>query len=291
MTRHAVRQPRRPWGVAVALTAVAGCVDAVGYVMLAHVFVANMSGNSVAVGLDAAGSRWGEVWHRGWSVVTFVAGLLVGGVVAETQRRRRGARRAVAVTLLLECALLAGFLAAAGATFGWHAHGPVVASDPGWPTPRTRATALLVALAAGAMGVQNVCLRVAGALSVYTTHVTGSLTQLADEAVTYGLWLRDRARRRRGRDTHASSRARRWRRLMYASRRHPSGRELAFLVGLWAAYVAGAAAGGLALGRWGAAAVLGPLIVLAAVTAGEFFGDRSGEMSRVASDSSQGDRT
>jgi hypothetical protein len=47
----------------------------------------------------------------------------------------------------------------------------------------------------------------------------------------------------------------------------------------------------LALGRWGAAAVFGPLIVLAAVTAGEFFGDRSGEMSRVASDSSQGDRT
>jgi uncharacterized membrane protein YoaK (UPF0700 family) len=163
--------------------------------------------------------------------------------------------------------------------------------------PGTGATAVLVTLAAGAMGVQNVCLRAAGALSVYTTHVTGSLTQLADEAVTYGLWLRDRTRRRRrdprgGRPPPApDARRRRWRRLLSGSRQHPSARELAFLVGLWVAYVAGAAAGGLALDRWGAAAVVGPLAVLAAVTAAEFLGGRPGEMSRVASDSTQGDRT
>lgn len=245
------RGNRRGWlhVLAAQLTAVAGFVDAVGYVVLAHVFVANMSGNSIAVGLNAVDSRWRMVVHRGYPILLFMAGLLIGGALAEGPRRRRPALK-LGWVLLLEAVLLTAFLLRAGATLGWR----------GLPRSATFPNELLlVGLAATAMGVQNVSLRASGALSVYTTHVTGSLTQLADEAVQYACWVRDRARSR----TRAP--LARWGRLLRASPRHPSLVEMAVLLATWCLYVAGAAAGALGLSRWGLVAMAAPCLVLAAL--------------------------
>lgn len=269
---------RFPWprSSAVALTAVAGCVDAVGYLVLAHVFVANMSGNSIAVGLHAGDLRWHEAWRRGFPIVMFVAGLFAGGVIAEVQRRRWQRHptvraNAMAVTLTLEWVLLAAFLAVSVATFGWSARRrpvPPQTASADWPAPPpVGAGTAVVALAAVAMGVQNVSLRASGALSVYTTHVTGSLTRLADDAVTYGLWVWDRLRRRR------PPMRGRLARLIAASPRHPSLREMLFLTATWTAYVLGAAGGAIGLVYWGIAVVFAPLAVLAIVTGVQYVAD------------------
>ena len=48
-TRDAVKAPYHLW-VALALTWIAGFVDMVGYLVLYRVFVANMTGNTIALG-------------------------------------------------------------------------------------------------------------------------------------------------------------------------------------------------------------------------------------------------
>ena len=48
MSRAQIRKEREKAWLAVLLAWVAGCVDAVGYLMLFHLFTAHMSGNSAA---------------------------------------------------------------------------------------------------------------------------------------------------------------------------------------------------------------------------------------------------
>lgn len=253
LSDHALNDP--PDGIlaracAVVLTGVAGFVDVVGYLFLFHVFVANMSGNSVAAGLSAAEGNWREVARRGFPILMFLVGLIGGGCVAKLGSRRWGPGRAVGVTLLLEVGLLGAFTLC-----GTFAIGPSIHHPPlPWEVP-------LVALAAVGMGVQNVTLRATGALSVYTTHVTGSLTQLADEAVQLGLWAYDRLTRRRPRA------GRRWRRLVRAVSHHPTFHWMVLHAALWVAYVVGAAAGAVAIGHWGPAAMAVPTIILLLVVA------------------------
>jgi uncharacterized membrane protein YoaK (UPF0700 family) len=241
-------QRHRPRIEAVILTAVAGAVDAIGYLFLAHVFVANMSGNSVALGLYAAKLDWAQCWHRGFPILMFITGLLVGGTLAETARCRDSAH-ALTIVLIAEAILLAGFSFLAIVIFGGRTDGAL-------PPRQSGTTDLLVALSALAMGVQNVALRAAGVLSVYTTHVTGTLTQLADKTVKYAQW-RWRSHRNdqspescRHADTPAD---------------HSSARELLFLSSLWTVYVAGALAGAAGLMHWGIAVSLAPLVVISAM--------------------------
>ena len=99
------------------------------------------------------------------------------------------------------------------------------------------------AVAAVAMGAQNASLRETGALNVYTTHVTGTLTQLSDAAV------KSVARLFSGPTDHQRS--------------APS--RLTFLTTLWLVYVAGAAAGGASWTCIGTSSMLFPAILVAAV--------------------------
>src|SRR5438270_886297 len=73
----------------VLLTIVTGIVDAVAYLRLGHVFVANMTGNVVFLGFSAAGAS-------GLSVIgslVAIACFLPGGVVAGRLATRVGGRR------------------------------------------------------------------------------------------------------------------------------------------------------------------------------------------------------
>jgi uncharacterized membrane protein YoaK (UPF0700 family) len=65
----------------IALTSVAGFVDAIGYLNLGDVYVANMSGNRIAIGIPAAQGNVGEVWRFGWPVISFTFGLLLSRFV------------------------------------------------------------------------------------------------------------------------------------------------------------------------------------------------------------------
>ena len=65
------------------LTVVAGAVDAVSYLALGHVFVANMTGNVVFLGFAAAGA--GEISLRATlaAMGAFLVGSVAGGRLAQ----------------------------------------------------------------------------------------------------------------------------------------------------------------------------------------------------------------
>jgi hypothetical protein len=101
----------------------AGFVDAAGYISLGHIYTANMSGNSVAIGVHAVSGEWAETLRRLWPVVAYFGGLLFYRLLITYGARRRIHRIA---TPALSCEiglLLPACLTAAGGTVS----GPPVA--------------------------------------------------------------------------------------------------------------------------------------------------------------------
>jgi uncharacterized membrane protein YoaK (UPF0700 family) len=196
----------------------AGFVDAVGYLSLGHIYTANMSGNSIAVGIHAASQEWGELLQRSWPVATYFVGLLFCRLLIAYGARKR-IRRIATPALFFEIGLLL----------------PVcLAAVPGKRTSIELSTTY-VGLLAIAMGIQNAALTHFSTLTVHTGFVTGTLLRCAENTAKYLTWVWDQARRRQ-------------QPLMAVIRR--SGRQEAFqksvwLSLVWIAYVIGACCGAL----------------------------------------------
>lgn len=160
--------------LAIVLLAIAGFVDAIGFMFLGGLFVSFMSGNSTQFAIGLGRASWPVAAPAGALVGVFVVGVVLGRLTASGAGRWR--RPAV---LALEAALI-GLASAA-------------------PLP----PAALGALMALAMGAQNSVLRSIGRTKTGLTYVTGTLVsfgeRLADaltgagtlaEASTYlALWL------------------------------------------------------------------------------------------------------
>src|SRR6185503_9153581 len=70
-----------------ALTALAGVVDAVSILALNHVFVAAMTGNLVFIGLGIAGASGFSVGAPALALSVFVVGALIGAQFADARAR------------------------------------------------------------------------------------------------------------------------------------------------------------------------------------------------------------
>jgi uncharacterized membrane protein YoaK (UPF0700 family) len=161
--------------VVVALAAVAGYVDAVGYIQLGKLFVAHMSGNSAAAAADLGRGDLGAALHRVIPVATFVVGLF-GGASLSTFLVRARLRSTHAVLFASEGALLAGAIAA-DAALRRSSAAPIVA----------------VGLATTAMAVQSTAVARVVDVPVLTTAITGVLTRFAENVVKAVLDGEDRA--------------------------------------------------------------------------------------------------
>jgi uncharacterized membrane protein YoaK (UPF0700 family) len=232
--------------VAVGLSWGAGLTDVVGYLTLHRAFTAHMTGNTVSTVMHAAEGSWREVLHRGAPIPAFFLGLLAGEIVLERAKRRR--RRHVAARALgLEAICLGLFLALGLGWFG---------ADRA-PNPSPPLFLLLVLLVAAAMGIQSASLRKVGALTIFTTFITGTLTKLADDVAKYLFWLRDRTRGR--------TRRRLGKALRLSVRQEPF-QSTVLLAALYLSYAVGALAGVEGFQRWGVAVAAAPLLlVLSAV--------------------------
>lgn len=229
--------------VALALSGVAGFIDVLGYLLLFNAFVAHMSGNTVSVVLHGLEGRKLEVLHRGLPILAFFSGLLIGELVLEAANRRRRTR-VLSRSLAIEAGCLAAFLGAG-----------IILLGPG-PAPHHPSDAtfiLLTTLIAVAMGVQNASLRKVGAVTVFTTHITGTLTKLASDLGEYLFWLHDRTRHRL---------AQRLAPALRLSPRQASFQGVMLLSGLYLCYAFGAAAGAMGLHHWGLVVVAAPLAVV-----------------------------
>ena len=148
---------RRGVMLAAALSALAGYVDAVGFLTLGGFFVSFMSGNLTRLGVGLAMERWPQAAVAGGLIGLFVLGVILGATVA----RRVGEERR-SVVLAVETALL---LAAAALCTAGH----------------TAAGMIAVVLA---MGVENAVFQRQGDVGVGLTYMTGTLVRMGQRIAT-----------------------------------------------------------------------------------------------------------
>jgi uncharacterized membrane protein YoaK (UPF0700 family) len=147
-----MRRDDRPLiAAAVALAALAGFVDALGFLGLGGFFVSFMSGNTTRFGV-ALGSDWLRDALRGGSLIlTFLAGVIGGTLIAQAIPRWRKPAILSAVTLILT-------LAAACHNGG--------------------RDELALFLLAAAMGTENGTFQRDGEVTIGLTYMTGTLVRL-----------------------------------------------------------------------------------------------------------------
>ncbi len=240
MPRKETKQVLEDAWLALLLAWIAGSVDAIGYLTLAHLFTAHMSGNTAALGAYLGSAKWAEASKRALPIPLFVAGVAGGYALAEVAKRR-GARSPFAPVFGVQAGLLVLFMVWGSLRL----HDGALRPDGAWEY------VLLVALPSLAMGVQNSTLRRVGNQNVRTTYISGMLTNFAEQCVELLLWLRDHLR-----DAGKPRRRRVWRVIS----RQPALRRALLFSGIWCAFVVGALIGAAALQRWELRAVLLPLI-------------------------------
>jgi len=135
---------------AIGLIAIAGYVDAVGFLKLGGLFVSFMSGNSTQFAVVATQGRWSDAGEAGGIVLLFVLGVVAGHLVA----LRAGVWRRPAI-LIMDAALLGGAVLLA-------------------PSPLAMIPTVI------AMGLQNEAQHKAGEIKTSLTYVTGTLVSLGE---------------------------------------------------------------------------------------------------------------
>jgi uncharacterized membrane protein YoaK (UPF0700 family) len=164
------------------LAASAGSADGWSYFGFSHTFVANMTGNTVLLGL-AVFQDHGDMLHPVISLGCYALGAMLGSVLTGTVRPGTVWSRAISRTLLLEALLL-------------------LAAEAGWiaihlgPSHKPSLNLLLatVALAVGMQSGAMVQLKIPG---IVTTYITGTWTSLLTGVVR---WARQEQQQSRGQD-------------------------------------------------------------------------------------------
>lgn len=167
MSETDVAAPRR---LAIALAAIGGWVDAVGFLTLFGLFTAHLSGNTARLGVALGQGDTGTALTYAVPIVVFFGGAVIG-VAFLTARRARG-NGGMAPLLAVEAVLIATFMVAGTRL-----------RDDGHLTPRSVAYYGLAVLAVAAMGLQTAALRHAAGVPVHTTFITGMVTHFAEAIV------------------------------------------------------------------------------------------------------------
>ncbi|CRK52768.1 conserved membrane hypothetical protein [Rhodococcus sp. RD6.2] len=150
-------EDRGTYAVAVVLAALAGCVDAFGFITLGGFFVSFMSGNTTRMGVSATEGEWHPALVGASIVTLFVLGVVVGSLVGD----RVGLRRRSAV-LGLTAVLLT--VAVAGSA--------------------VESTQIVIAALALAMGAENTVFDRGSGSSISLTYMTGTLVRLGRGVAT-----------------------------------------------------------------------------------------------------------
>jgi uncharacterized membrane protein YoaK (UPF0700 family) len=204
---------RRTAGLAVLLAAVAGFIDAAGYLLLNGLFVAHITGDTDRFGQALGRGSLSAAAPIGLAVFEWTASIAAVTLALEVATRR-GLRSPAAAALTLEAALVAVLMS-------WHAAGFYARE----------------ALAVCAMGTQTATVAKWGRQTIRTTYLSGMLTRLAQNAANV---LAPPAATARSylRDT------------LGLDDRRRSAVLTAFFLLLWVGFAAGGAFGAWATQRW-----------------------------------------
>jgi uncharacterized membrane protein YoaK (UPF0700 family) len=144
------------------MTVVTGLVDAFSYLVLGHVFVANMTGNVVFLGFALVRTPGFSIAASIVALVSFWAGAFVGGKVGVRFGAHRGRHLATAISI--QAALLALAVILAGVS------GSPISAGYRYP---------LILVLALAMGIQNATARKLAVPDLTTTVLTLTITGIA----------------------------------------------------------------------------------------------------------------
>ncbi|HEY6532905.1 MAG TPA: YoaK family protein [Acidimicrobiales bacterium] len=158
-----------PLLVAVALTAAAGFVDAHLFLHVVQVFVANMSGNVVLMGMSIGDGHWSRAGMHLLSITLFTVGV-AGGTVVHDRRRASGRPLRPDLVLACEAVLLVAVIALR------------VIEGPTTPLSIEGMDIPVIALGALAMGLQTVVIGRVGSVAVATTYESGAVARVGEEA-------------------------------------------------------------------------------------------------------------
>lgn len=150
-------------------TMVTGLIDAISYLSLGHVFVANMTGNVIFLGFAVADAKDFSVAASLVALAAFLAGALAGGRLGSTAGHHRA--RLLMIATCVKILLL-------GAAF-------IIATATPDPDGALVRYALIVLLAL-AMGLQTATARRLGVPDMTTTVLTMTLTGFAADSTLAG---------------------------------------------------------------------------------------------------------
>jgi uncharacterized membrane protein YoaK (UPF0700 family) len=153
----------------IVMTVVTGLVDAFSYLVLGHVFVANMTGNVVFLGFAVAGAHGFSIPASFVALVSFGVGSVIGGRIISKYGHHRG--RHLATAAIAESV----FLAAAVVLALWSSNAP----------QQFFRYALIVVLSL-ATGVQNASIRKLAVPDLTTTVLTMTVTGIGADSVLGG---------------------------------------------------------------------------------------------------------
>ena len=170
MVAKTAHHPSGPLVLAISLAAVAGFVDAHLFLYVSNVFVANMSGNMIRVGIFTGDGSWAAAVASLAALGAFVAGVIVA--IDHHHRRVRSGRRVHPDDLLVAEGVLVLSL-------------PIVllAFDVQFSAVPDPLHYVVISLAAFAMGIQASSLRRVGEIAVATTYGTGTVVRIGEKAV------------------------------------------------------------------------------------------------------------
>jgi uncharacterized membrane protein YoaK (UPF0700 family) len=143
------RYDKRVQALAIGLSALAGYVDAVGFIHLGGFFVSFMSGNSTRLGVGLI-ERSNDAALAGGLIAMFVAGVVAGSLVGRFAKAHRRSAVLMLVAILL-------FNAASSAATG---------------STETAVVAMVLA-----MGAENAVFEHDGELHIGLTYMTGTLVK------------------------------------------------------------------------------------------------------------------
>jgi uncharacterized membrane protein YoaK (UPF0700 family) len=153
----------------VSMTLVTGLVDAFCYLVLGHVFVANMTGNVVFIGFALAGVPGFSVTASLAALAAFAAGAVLGGRLTARHRDHRARLHSFAGAVQAAFLVVSVILAVAGG---------------GAPAAGYRYT--LIAVLGISMGVQNAAARAIAVPDLTTTVLTLTITGIAADSALAG---------------------------------------------------------------------------------------------------------
>ena len=162
---------KRTVGLSTSLSALAGFVDAVGFISLGGYFVSFMTGNTTRLGVEGARLDWPGMAIAGGVLLTFVLGVIVGALIAKFAGDWR---RPALLGWVAFCLAVSASLGPGGGGFA-----------PG-------AAALVLA-----MGAANSVFQRNGEVTIGVTYMTGTLVKMGQQianAMTGGpawTWLRN----------------------------------------------------------------------------------------------------